>query len=314
MILTLTPNPALDRTLMIPALRPGEVHRATQTLVTAGGKGLNVARALKTLGGSPLAMGLLGGYHGRLLADYAAAEAMEAVWTWTAAETRTCVILAPENQDATVINEPGPIISADVWAQWTTDVVRMADQAQAVCLCGSLPPGCPDEAPADLITAVKRTGCQVWVDTSGPPLQTAMRARPDGVKVNVFEAAELLGQSAPPLAAERVTWAHTAVLRLRQMGVRTVVLTLGDQGAVLANDDGIWWGQPPPIRVVSSVGSGDAFLAGLLQALAGAESGPGMLRQAVAAGSANAMSVGGGTLSLAHVLQLSEKVTVAVLA
>src|SRR5512141_1963084 len=122
MILCITPNPAIDRTLLLPKLDLGKVHRAQEVIVVAGGKGLNVARAIQTLGGQPFCMGFAGGHVGRLLADLAQEEGLSASWTWTNAETRTCTILVSGNRDATVINEPGQPISASDWQQLRQDV------------------------------------------------------------------------------------------------------------------------------------------------------------------------------------------------
>src|SRR5678815_4464903 len=105
MILCITPNPAIDRTLLVPNLTLGNVQRAQQTIVAAGGKGLNVARAIRTLGGEAVAMGFAGGHAGRLLGDLAQAEGLDSSWTWTNSETRTCTILIRQDGDATEIDE-----------------------------------------------------------------------------------------------------------------------------------------------------------------------------------------------------------------
>ena len=104
MIICITPNPAIDRTIILPKLVPGEVHRAEQSIVAAGGKGLNVARAIRTLGGESLCMGFAGGHSGHLLADLAQNEGLSFSWTWIDSETRTCIILASQDTDATLIN------------------------------------------------------------------------------------------------------------------------------------------------------------------------------------------------------------------
>src|SRR5512133_1720831 len=102
MIICITPNPAIDRTLLLHSLTVGDVHRAENVIVVAGGKGLNVARAIRTLGSEPLCMGFTGGHAGRLLADLAQKEGLNSLWTWTDVETRTCTILVPANGEATV--------------------------------------------------------------------------------------------------------------------------------------------------------------------------------------------------------------------
>src|SRR2546427_12993873 len=117
MIVCVTPNPALDHTLTVERVIAGEVMRATHSRLTAGGKGLNVARAVRTLGGDPLCTGFLGGNSGKLLAMLAKSEGLNADWTWVNGDTRTCVILvSADGCDATVINEPGPHVTTSDWS------------------------------------------------------------------------------------------------------------------------------------------------------------------------------------------------------
>ncbi len=167
-VLCVTPNPALDRTLEVPNLRPGAVMRATSERVAAGGKGVNVARALKALGAEARCMGPLGGANGRILADLAAAEGLESAWTWCEIETRSCLILVdPAAREATVINEVGPRLSAEDWKRVCSDVLGEAARAAAVCFSGSLPPGVPPEGLADLCRSLVESGHAPWVDSSG---------------------------------------------------------------------------------------------------------------------------------------------------
>src|SRR5689334_17362015 len=141
MLLCVTPNPALDRTLIVLRLRPGEVHRTQRVIAAAGGKGLNVARAARTLGYAARCLGPLGGSTGRLVAELAQREGLDGTWTWIAGETRVCTLVVEQaGGDATVINEAGPAVAAAEWARLSDDVLRAAGQADITCLCGSLPP------------------------------------------------------------------------------------------------------------------------------------------------------------------------------
>src|SRR5512140_2395370 len=143
MILCLTPNPAIDRTLLLPGLTAGNVHRAETVIVAAGGKGLNVARAIRTLGGKSLSMGFTGGHAGRLLADLAQREGLDASWTWVDSETRTCTILVPASGDATVINEPGLPVSDLDWERLREDIRSSFAGNDLMCISGSWPPQSP---------------------------------------------------------------------------------------------------------------------------------------------------------------------------
>lgn len=309
MILCLTPNPAIDRTLIVPRLQPGEVHRATRAIVAAGGKGLNVARAIRALrvGGDPVCLGFLGGHSGRLLAELAEREGLPGRWTWIETETRTCVIIADENGgEATVINETGPSVSARDWAALAADVVRESVVAQMMCVSGSLPPGSPVESFAALLRELCASGQPVWVDTSGPALAAALTVAGISVKVNGDEVGAVLNQKVNTAEAAQV-----AGHRLREQGVRQAVITLGKEGAVLVNNVGAWHTRPPAVRAVSAVGSGDTFLAGWVTALSQGHAPDEALRWAAAAGAANALSAGGGQFAMSDFKQVLAQTTIA---
>ncbi len=291
MILCVTPNPAIDRTLHVDALHLGEVHRAARTLAAAGGKGLNVARAIRTLGGSPLCMGLVGGHTGSLLAELAEREGLPAHWTRVKNETRTCVILVEQGRDATVINERGAEVSADECQTFLRDVWAQAEPAQLLCLSGSLPPGFALGDFALLLWGLVEQKKSVWVDTSGAALKAALNVGGVNIKVNAAELGEAL-----ELEILNVEQALDAGRQLLARGVSSVVVTLGRDGAVLVTESGAWSARPPAIEIVSSVGSGDAFLGGLAFALEQGRSPETALRYGVAAGAANALRFGGGVM------------------
>jgi 1-phosphofructokinase family hexose kinase len=306
MILCLTPNPCIDRTVIVPGFRPGAVLRAGAAHIAAGGKGVNVARAVRALGGAARCAGPLGGPTGRRVAELAAAEGLDSVWTPIRGETRTSIIIVdPAGGEATVINEPGPQLAPDEWARLAEDVRRAAGDAALVCISGSVPPGpAPDDYGA-LLTALAAAGRVVWADTSGAPLAAALRAAPAGLKVNQEEAGELLGASIPDARA-----ALAAATELRRRGPQAVVITLGADGAVLAGPDGAWAARPPAIRAVSAVGSGDVFLGALAWALEQGRPTPEALRLAVAAGAANALMPGGARFDLGDVARLAAETAV----
>ena len=307
MILSLTPNMAVDRTLILPApFQPGDVTRAREVIVAAGGKGINVGRVLRTLGEDVICMGFLGGNSGDLVADLAAAEGLPAAWTRITGETRTCVIaISEDHPDATVFNEQGPVIKAEDWERLKTDVLAQAAQVEAVCLCGSLPLGVPATAPADLIRAIKEIGKPVWVDTSKSALESALTAQPTGIKVNATEVGDILG-----VKIDDREQALAVAGQLLERGIEMVVLTLGGEGAIMVTAAGRWWVKPPSVRVLSTVGSGDSFTAALVTSLTKGASPAESLRRAVAAGTANALHPGGGILSITDYEQLLAQTSV----
>lgn len=305
MILCVTPNPAIDRTLILPGLVPGNVHRAQRIIVAAGGKGLNVARTLHTLGGEPLCMGFAGGHSGRLLADLAQNDGLKSAWTWIDSETRTCTILVAGDGDATVINEPGASVSTADWERLREDIHKQLSAVSLVCISGSLP---PDSSASDFLGVLNlpvHAGKQVWVDTSGPALQTALAQPGICIKVNGYEIGEVLGQEVNDFDS-----AGRALSALDSRGLTAAVITLGSQGALLATKDGRWRALGPQMEVISTVASGDAFLGGLVSSLDAGKPSPDALGDAVAAGAANALSAGGGIFTLDAFEEIRRRVRV----
>jgi len=288
-IVCVTPNPAIDRTLVSPGWRAGAVQRPTDVIVAAGGKGLNVARAIRTLGGDPLCLGPLGGPAGRWLADLAQQEALSCAWTWTMRETRTCtIVLDPDVEASTGWYETGEPLSHTDWLRLSEDVKREATDANLISFSGSLPPGAPVADFGDLLRTLSHAGRSVWVDTNGLALEAARQIDGIGLKVNEVEIGTLLSREITSLEA-----ACAAARDARPQGGVTIV-TLGRAGAVLSADDITWHASPPAIQAVNVTGSGDAFLGGWLVALAEQCAMPEALRRAVAAGAANALSTSGG--------------------
>ena len=315
MIICVTPNVAVDRTYVVPSVRLGAVLRSNRTIVAAGGKGLNVARAVTILGEQPLVMGILGGRSGEMVAELAAQEGLIAQWSWAGGETRNCAIVVGEDgSPETVINDRGGKLTITEWLQFIHDVVEtaqgnipvddeassaaarrfMGKRADAVCICGSLPPGTPPHAPADLVEALLATGTSVWLDASGPALVHALEASPTGIKINNEEAGVLLGRNLPYLDD-----VHDAARALRGQGIDHVVITLGARGAVFHNAEGEHHLRSPMVHAVSAAGSGDAFLGGLLVALTHGLPAATALAWAVAAGAANTLIPGGGLFARA---------------
>jgi 1-phosphofructokinase family hexose kinase len=297
MILFITPNPAIDVTLVVNGVTLGGVARASSNARNAGGKGVNAARAAHTLRADVFCAGFAGGIDGQRLATLAAQEQLPAHWTQIDGETRSCTIVVDsDTQTATVINEQGPAVSDGDWARLQEDVLRLAQGARHVCFCGSLPLGSPLSAYANLLGALVAQGKQVWVDASGAVLETAVSVAGVNIKVNHEEAATLL--NAAILTPRATKDAADALVHRR--GARMAIITRGADGATLVTQRGCWHAKPPPIAVVSAVGSGDSSLAGVVTALDQGRSAQEALRWGVAAGSANALSLGGGHFEAAQ--------------
>jgi 1-phosphofructokinase family hexose kinase len=290
MLVAVTPNPAIDRTLYVPTLTVGAIHRTAEVRLAAGGKGLNVTRAARILGGAVLATAPLAGHAGRIVASLAAEEGLPSDWYWLeAGETRTCLLLNHATGDATVINETGPTLPGASWEGFLAHVERLAGGAAAVAFSGSLPPGAPPESLGAFAGALTAKGQTVYLDTSGQALATTL-AQPAGlcIKVNRAELAAGLGLPGDALSREGLLEAGRALLR---RGAAQVVVTLGAEGALALEPAGGWWAAPPPVEpVVSTVGSGDAFLAGLTVAQMKGQPLEQALAWAVACGAANTLT------------------------
>jgi 1-phosphofructokinase family hexose kinase len=306
MIVTVTLNPALDKTLGVPRLEPGAIHRARLIRCDLGGKGINVSRALRALGIPSRLLGFLGGGVGEAMRRGLAAEGFDCAFLEAPDETRQNLALFDESNGLyTKINEPGAAVTPAVIAALEAQVAGMAAPGDLWAFCGSLPPGAPPDLYARLIGLVQANGARAFLDTSGQALRAGLVAQPYAVKPNTEEAVEALGAAvsgdAGHLAAAR---------RLQATGVRLVGLSRGADGLTLALDDAAVMAVPPPVAARSPVGAGDAALAGLIwAALDGCEAAE-TARRAVACGAAAAMQEGAGVGDRALVEALLPQVRV----
>ncbi|NGN69465.1 1-phosphofructokinase [Streptomyces sp. A7024] len=284
MIVTVTPNPSLDRTYELPALDRGAVLRAGTDRVDPGGKGVNVSRAVAAAGHRTVAVLPLGGPEGDLLARLLGEHGIEAAGVRVAGSTRVNVALAEPDGTLTKVNAAGPELTA-AEAESLLEAVRErvgggdpVSGADWIACCGSLPRGLAPEWYADLVDRVHRAGARIALDTSGPALTASLAARPDVVKPNASELAEAVGR---PLLT--VGDAVKAAEEVRDWGAGAVLASLGADGQLLVSDDGVWFASAPVATVRSNVGAGDASLAGFLAA---GGTGPAALAAAVAHGAA----------------------------
>lgn len=307
MFICVTPNPAIDRTLVVPDFPNHPVSRTVQTVVAAGGKGINVARALRVFGVDAINCGLLGGYTGRYLEKLAQDDGLHSRWTWIKGEgeTRTCVIVAEAATGQTwVVNESGPTVTAADWEQLTADLIAASGEGAVIAISGSLPPGSPVGVLAGVVNTLSRAGRRVCVDTSGTPLNEVMRLPAITIKINDDEL-----RTAAGLDVRTPQEIANTIRQLQRTHDNRIVVTMGEQGAVLVDVEAAWWAKPPRLEIKSAVGSGDSFLAGLLAAEYVDHAVDVSLRQAAAAGAANALSVGGARFTLEEFQSVFEATT-----
>ncbi|WP_427383742.1 1-phosphofructokinase [Janibacter sp. G56] len=262
MIITLTPNPSVDRAIVIDDLRRGEVHRATSSRIDPGGKGINVSRALTAQGGETLAVMPLGGAEGHLLGDLLDQAGVAHGAVEVAGSVRMNISVLEPDGTTTKLNEPGPELSpAEVDALLTATLDR-ADTADWIVGCGSLPPGVPTDLYATLVTRLRDRGGRVAIDTSGAPMAAAVAARPHLIKPNHEEFAELVGRDLPTMGDVR-----DAARELVADGIEIVAVSLGGDGALLVTAEDTVHARATIERPLSTVGAGDCMLAGLLHGL-----------------------------------------------
>ncbi len=261
MIVTLTLNPSVDRTVEVEALARGEVMRALGVRVDPGGKGINVSRALATHGIPTRAIVTIGGAEGEHLVTLLRGTGIEIVEVPIHGAIRSNITVVEPDGTTTKFNEPGAQLSAGELNAVFEAVASAVTAADWLVLSGSLPPGTPPGVYADLVRSIAGSGIRVAVDTSGLALEAVLAAEPTLVKPNRDELAEVTG-----VRLVNVADVVEAACRLRDRGAGAVLASLGADGAVLVDIDGAIHGQTPMVSPVSSVGAGDAMLAGFLAA------------------------------------------------
>jgi 1-phosphofructokinase family hexose kinase len=224
-------NPAVDVTYPVHRLIPDSSHRVTGVLSRAGGKGLNVARVLRQLGADATVLGLAGGASGARVADELAHLEVPAHFTRIAGETRRTVTVL-SGDEATVFNEAGPQVTAAEWDTFRSDFADRTGGARMVVLSGSVPPGVPETAYAELTGLARRNGATVLVDATGPLLRHALTAEPDVVKPNAHEVGDLVG-----VPVRTRDGAVTAARELIGRGARIAVVSRGAAGFVAVTPD-----------------------------------------------------------------------------
>jgi 1-phosphofructokinase len=262
MIVTVTLNPSLDRTLRVQALRRGAVQRAVHNHTDPGGKGVNVARALSAHGTPVLTVLPVGGTTGASLVAGLVEAGVPHVAVPGESRTRANISIVEPDGTTTKVNEPGVTLSSRELRAITEAVTRHIGPGDWVVTAGSIAPGQDPEVYAEIGRAARAAGARWAVDTSGVALSASLVARPDLVKPNREELAEVLGLELLTLGD-----VVAACRELNNGNGLSVLCSLGADGAVLVDRDGAWLGTGPQVQVENTVGAGDALLAGYLHGL-----------------------------------------------
>jgi 1-phosphofructokinase family hexose kinase len=293
MIVTVTLNAAIDRTLTVPNFQRGQRHRASAGVTLAGGKGINVARALKALGVPVVATGLVGGTTGSRIVGELTHEAILNDFVHIEGESRTSTaVVDPTGGTYTEINEWGPAVRPGELEILLEKLRYLTQDAEFVVFAGSLPRDVGDDFYAEAARELARRHIPTVLDTEGEPLRLGVEAEPFLVSPNQVEAEALVGQEFHDEEDFRL-----ALDGIAEMGARNVLITTEEGALALLREDREarrFRANAPHVDAVSAVGAGDVLLAGFLAARHAGRSNEESLRAAVAAGAASTLEVGAG--------------------
>lgn len=288
MIATVTLNPSIDHHVVIAKLVKDDAIRAQETWRDAGGKGINVSRAIKELGGETLAFSVAGGCAGYMLRSLIAEAGVTLEAVELPQETRINVILTDRSDTTqTRVSTSGPWMSLADCDSFASQILRYAPAPEWWVLGGSLPPGAPNDLYARLITQLQSRGAKCILDADGDALSLGIQARPYLIKPNEYELERLARK---PLKDESAIL--EAARDIVSSGVEVVAVTLGEKGALVVDRHGAFRARSPAVDVKSKVGAGDSFLAGCVMALSRGEPLERALSLAMAAGTAAVMNEG----------------------
>ncbi|MBW1247491.1 1-phosphofructokinase [Pseudomonas tolaasii] len=297
-ILCLTLNPALDLTVRLDRLEPGEVNRSETLLTHAAGKGVNVAQVLADLGHLVSVGGFLGDENPQAFEALIARRKFGNAFIRVPGETRSNIKIAERDGRVTDINAPGPLVDEEAQDEMLKLIAIVGPEFDAVVVAGSLPRGVSPQWFQGLVEKIKDLGLKVALDTSGDALRAGLQAGPWLVKPNTEELAETLGNS------------KDAIRRLHQQGVEHVVVSDGAAGVTWYSPGGVLQATPPKVTVASTVGAGDSLLAGMLHGLLAGDAPEQTLRRATAIAAMAVTQIGFGISDDAQLARLESGVHV----
>ncbi len=289
MIYTVTLNPALDKTVEIPALTVDSVNRITAMRTDPGGKGINVSKVIGKLGGKSVAVGILGGGTGRAILSALEAMKLDTSFWFVEGETRTNLkVIDPVNHTNTDINEPGVTVSEEILNTLLKELVSRISEGDIVVLSGSLPMGAPKDTYGTWVRACKAAGAKVILDADGELLEVGIQASPYLIKPNHHELSGLLGQKLEtPKELEKA-----ARSLMEKYGIAKIVVSMGGAGALYVTADETIYAEGLKVPVGSTVGAGDSVVASLAAAEESGMSLEETVRLSTATGAANVMCSG----------------------
>lgn len=305
MIYTVTLNPALDKTVEIPSLTVDSVNRITTMRTDPGGKGINVSKVIKKLGGESTATGILGGATGRAICSALEAMEIKTGFWFVEGETRTNLkVIDPVNHTNTDLNEPGITVSEEILNGLLQELLLKVSQGDIVVLSGSLPKGSPKDTYAVWIKACKKAGAKVILDADGELLKEGLKASPCLIKPNNHELSALLGEKLnTPKELEKA-----ARGLMKKHGIEKIVVSMGSAGALYITEEETLYAEGLKVPVKSTVGAGDSVVAALAISEETGRSLEETVRLSTACGAANVMCSGTQPAEYKAIAELIPKV------
>lgn len=288
MIVTVTLNPAIDQTLVVPKFVAGDTIRVKASRFDPGGKGINVSRVVNELGGESLAMGFAPGGLGRYIEQTLESQGIETDFVHTSGETRTNITILDESRHMnTILSDPGPVTDVRYVDELRRRLRKRLHPGDWLVVAGSIPPPLDPHVYTVILKEAGEMGVHTVLDADGEALAAGAEARPEMLKGNRRELERLLGRH-----LDDETSTLEAAIQVHDLGIHNVLVTRGREGAVATTDEVLLRGIAPRVRAVSAVGSGDAFLAGVVLTLSRGGNIEQALRLGIAAGTAAVLTPG----------------------
>ncbi len=308
MIYTVTLNPALDHFIDVDDLSVDDANRVKAECLYAGGKGIDVSRALRHLGSDSMALGFIGGHNGNIMVDLLKAEGVNCYFTPISQETRRNIIIcagAERSRTQTMLNAPGPSATRVEWRNFLSHLKLLDLRDAYVVVSGSLCHGVPADAYRQIVALVQAQGARAILDADGESLREGLKAKPFAIKPNLNELRRALGR---PLRTD--TEIVAAAAALNRSGVEIVLVSCGRVGLLVVSGGARFRAVPPPVKVKSTVGAGDSAVAGFVFGHAGGKSLDECACFAAAAGTAATLAPGNQLCTLQDTLRLVPRIKI----
>lgn len=305
-VLTVTLNPAIDKTAIVSNFKIGKDFRENALFLAAGGKGINVSRVLQRLSKPTVATGFIGGPNGEYLKKHLDDERIKHDFCRIMDNARTSLtIIDPALNTITRVLERGPVVTKKDLDSFRRKYLKLLKESCYVVFSGRNVPGAPDSFYSELITIAKKNSVNTVFDTSGKPYELGLKRKPFMVKPNLKEAEQALGKKLPSFSQVK-----QAARDLHRFGIMIVAITMGSRGALVFNGKEMIMATPPKVNRLSPVGCGDAFIGGFIAYCINNRSLADCVRMAVACGAANTLHINPGFIKPADLKRIYKEVKI----